>query len=124
MAGGEAGDGRLRASDADREQVVDILKTAFVQGRLTKDELGARAGQALASRTYAELTTVTADIPAGRIQVPPPPKPIGHRPGHRSTEDGRVERMRDHSPAVLGAAFFTYYGGFFVVFLFAFLGVT
>jgi hypothetical protein len=28
------------------------------------------------------------------------------------------------SPALLGAAFFTYYGGFVVVFLFAFLGVT
>jgi len=33
-----AGRGRLRASDADREQVIDVLKAAFVQGRLTKDE--------------------------------------------------------------------------------------
>ena len=42
-----AGDGRLRASDADREQVVDTLKAAFVQGRLTQNELDARVGQAL-----------------------------------------------------------------------------
>jgi hypothetical protein len=73
MAGASAGKapggayflGRFRASDADREQVIDTLKVAFVQGRLTKDELDARAGQTFASRTYAELAAATADIPAG-----------------------------------------------------------
>jgi Domain of unknown function (DUF1707) len=63
------GHGRLRASHADREQVVEVLKDAFVQGRLTRNELDARAGQALAAQTYAELAAVTADIPA----VPAPP---------------------------------------------------
>ena len=43
--------GYLRASHADREQVIGVLKAAFVQGRLTKDELDARAGQAFAART-------------------------------------------------------------------------
>ena len=57
--------GRLRAADADREHVIDLLKAAFVQGRLAKDELDARAGQALAARTYAELAALTDDIPAG-----------------------------------------------------------
>ena len=38
-------DGHLRASYADREQVIGILKAAFVQGRLTKDELDARVDQ-------------------------------------------------------------------------------
>src|ERR671922_2648061 len=57
--------GQLRAASADREHVVTVLKTAFVQGRLTKDELETRVGRALASRTYAELATLTADIPAG-----------------------------------------------------------
>ena len=60
-----AGRGHLRASHADRDRVLGILKAAFVQGRLTKDELDARVSQALASRTYAELAAVTADIPAG-----------------------------------------------------------
>ena len=59
-----AGRGHLRASHADREQVIGTLKTAFVQGRLTKDELDARAGQAFAARTYAELDALTADLPA------------------------------------------------------------
>jgi hypothetical protein len=53
---------RLGASDADREQVIDLLKAAFIQGRLTKDELGARATQALTSRTHADLAALTADI--------------------------------------------------------------
>ena len=62
----------MRVSDADREQVIDVLKGAFVQGRLVKDELDARAGRAFASRTYAELAAVTADIPPDpdRFQMP------------------------------------------------------
>jgi Domain of unknown function (DUF1707) len=56
--------GGLRASDADRELVVGALKAAYVQGRLTEDELGARAAQVFRSRTYAELATVTAEVTA------------------------------------------------------------
>jgi hypothetical protein len=67
IATAAAGRGRLRASDSDRERVLDILKTAFVQGRLTKDELDVRVGQTLASRTWGDLTAVTDDIPAWPI---------------------------------------------------------
>src|SRR5438067_2192189 len=62
--GGLAGRGHLRAAQADREQAITVLTAAYAQGRLTKDELEARAGQAFASRTYAELAALTADIPA------------------------------------------------------------
>jgi hypothetical protein len=62
--GGLASRGHLRAAQADREQTISVLKAAYAQGRLTKDELEARAGQAFASRTYAELATLTADLPA------------------------------------------------------------
>ena len=55
--------GDLRASHADRERVIGALKAAFVEGRLTEDELDARVGQVYESRTYAELAAVTADIP-------------------------------------------------------------
>ena len=71
-----AGSGRLRAGHADREQVIDTLKTAFVHGQLTKDELDARAGQALAARTYADLAAVTAGIPPR-----PPRSAAGRWPG-------------------------------------------
>ena len=70
----------MRASHADREQVIDMLKAAFVQGRLAKDEFDLRVGQVLASRTYADLGALTADIPAGpvRAQSPTPArKPAG-----------------------------------------------
>jgi hypothetical protein len=61
-AGGSGG--HLRVSHADREEAVGTLKTAFVQGRLAEDELDVRVDRVYASRTYAELTEVTADIPA------------------------------------------------------------
>src|SRR5690349_6481708 len=70
-----AGHGRLRASHADREQVIEVLKAAFVQDRLTKDEFDARVGQALASRTYADLTALTADLPAWPATGQPPRGP-------------------------------------------------
>ena len=63
LAAGGQDYGRLRASRADREQVIDVLKAAFTQGRLDQDELDLRVGRALASRTYADLAVLTADIP-------------------------------------------------------------
>jgi len=54
---------QLRTSHADRDQAIDVLKAAFVQGRLTKNEFDLRVGQVLASRTYADLRALTADIP-------------------------------------------------------------
>ena len=74
MAGGSVGRGRLLASHADREQVIDTLKAAFVQGLLAKDEFDLRVGQTLGSRTYAELAAVTADIRGGLIGAQLPPK--------------------------------------------------
>src|SRR6516165_7757729 len=65
IAAGAGGRGHLRASHADREQVIGTLKAGFVQGRLAKDEFDLRVGQTFASRTYAELAAVTADLPAG-----------------------------------------------------------
>jgi len=72
-----AGGDRLRAGRADREQVIEILKDAFVQGRLDRDELDARAGRALAARTYADLAALTADIPP----APAAARPAAARPG-------------------------------------------
>ena len=76
MAAGAASRGRMRASRADREQVIEVLKEAFAQGRLTGDELDSRLGRAFVSQTYAELTALTADLPAdlraGPAAAPPP----------------------------------------------------
>ena len=77
-----AGRDGLRAGHADREQVIETLKTAFVHSRLTRDELDARAGQALTARTRADLAALTADIPAGTAAAGParPPAPARRRP--------------------------------------------
>jgi hypothetical protein len=72
IAAGAGGRGRLRASHADREHVVGTLKSAFVQGMLAKDEFDLRVGEALVSRTYAELAALTADLPAGLAPALPP----------------------------------------------------
>ena len=89
-AGG--GHGRLRASDADREQVIDVIKTAFVDGRVTKDELDTRVSQTLLSRTYAELAVVTADLPARLARPGRPVRPIRNAPS-------RPAPARDLAPA-------------------------
>jgi hypothetical protein len=75
MAGRAADRGHMRAAHADRNRVVDVLKAAFIEGRLTKDELDARLSQTLAARTYAELAALTADIPPGtKLARPPQPE--------------------------------------------------
>ena len=81
VAPGAGDHGRLRATHADREQVIDALKTAFVQGRLDRDEFGLRVDRALASRTYADLAAITADIPArlGRARPPEPARGSGSK---------------------------------------------
>jgi Domain of unknown function (DUF1707) len=79
MAPVTAGHGQLRASDADREQAVDLLKDAFAQSRLTRDELGARVGQALAAKTCGQLTALTRDLRVPAIETVSPPKPARAR---------------------------------------------
>ena len=69
MSADPAGCGHLRASHIDREHAVGMLRAAFVQGRLTKDEFDSRVGQALTARTYAELAVLAADLPAGLIDA-------------------------------------------------------
>jgi hypothetical protein len=83
--------GRLRASNADRERVIDTLKAAFVEGCVTKDEFDARVGQTFSSLTYADLALVTADLRVGLAAAQPPSvparargwTPAGARPGSR-----------------------------------------
>ena len=96
-----AGCGHLRASHADREQVTDTLKAAFVRGRLTKDEFDARIGQALASRTYADLAAVTVGLAAARPPRKPPRKP----PRRQVSNAVRWSTSGLFAPAVLAAAF-------------------
>jgi hypothetical protein len=56
----------LRASHEDRDRVVDLLRVAAGDGRLTSDELDERLERALLARTYGELAALTEDLPTVR----------------------------------------------------------
>ena len=118
MAAVAASRGLLRASDAEREQVIDALKTAFAQGLISRDELGARAGQALASPTCAELTAVTAGLTASR----PPPPPAGRTPTGLTRRPSPRGRARSSWRPPWPPRFLTFYGGFIILFLVACIG--
>ena len=102
--GAVAAHGRLRASHADREQVIDTLKIAFADGRLDEDELDARVGQALVARTYAELATATVGIPAAPAQAPPPPRPTRPPVNKEAVKRGLVTAGAMIPPAMFAAA--------------------
>jgi hypothetical protein len=70
MAASAEGDSNLPMSHVGREQVLDALKAAFVQGRLAKDEFDLRVGQVLVA--YADLDAATADIPIALTTAQPP----------------------------------------------------
>ena len=54
----------LRASHVDRDRVVELLRVAAGDGRLTAEELDGRLEAALTARTYGELAALTTDLPA------------------------------------------------------------
>ena len=102
-----AGDDQFRAGDADREQAIETLKTAFVHGRLTKDELDTRAGQALCARTVADLAALTSDISASPAAAPPqsPQTPARRHPPTRARRRRPLVRAAAGSGSCLAFAF-------------------
>jgi hypothetical protein len=54
---------QMKASDADRDEVVAALSEHFQAGRLTTDELEDRTGRALSARTLGELDVLMSDLP-------------------------------------------------------------
>ena len=113
--------GHMRASDADRDRVVDALKAAYIYGLLTSEELAARTGQALAARTYADLTAVSAVLAERR---PAPTSPVTHPPARKRISRKAVALGAGAVvlPPALTAAFLTFYGGFIILFLVTFIG--
>lgn len=67
----------IRASDADRERVAEVLRTAAAEGRLDLSELDERLAVVYAARTYADLEPVTADLPTSHPRPVPPDQRVG-----------------------------------------------
>ncbi|MFF7096876.1 DUF1707 domain-containing protein [Streptomyces rubradiris] len=68
----------LRASDADRDRVADMLREALAEGRLTTDEHAERVDGVLHAKTVGELEDFIRDLPAA---YQPPAAPVPPRPG-------------------------------------------
>jgi len=116
---------RLRASHADREQVIGLLKTAFVHGRLTKEEFDGRVDRAFAARTYAELTGLTGDLPVtpvapgAGLEPRPGPAPVRGCPRPLADKDVRQGGRAIAHTAVItvllwAAAIVTFNGAMFI----------
>lgn len=80
-------DAEVRASDAEREQVVELLRQASTEGRLTLEELVERSDAAYTAKTRGELARLTRDLPGltpGQAPVPASGQPSAS-PTARST---------------------------------------
>ena len=83
-----ATDDPIRASDADRDVVVDALREAYTEGRLTRDEFDERMSAAYMSRTWGQLRELTVDLPLQPVlgadmpgrQLPAPTAPPPYPP--------------------------------------------
>ncbi|MFI6375795.1 DUF1707 domain-containing protein [Streptomyces sp. NPDC050546] len=60
----------LRASDADRERVAEVLRDALAEGRLDMTEFEERLDATYQARTYGDLVPITRDLPASGVAVP------------------------------------------------------
>lgn len=58
-----SGEAAVRASDAERDRAAEVLRAAYAEGRLTRDELDQRVEAAYAARTRASLRDLTSDLP-------------------------------------------------------------
>jgi hypothetical protein len=111
-----------RASDADRERVIDTLSVEYVAGRLAKEEFLTRASQALGSRTHGELAAISLSIPP-RPGEPPTRRPA--KPRNQSTVDAKSIAWVVFlllMPTTLGIGFVTHNVVFYCLFVVAFLG--
>lgn len=61
-------DVRMRASDDDRQRVIDLLQRHTTAGRLTLDEFSQRVGDVYSARTMGDLAALTGDLPAEATQ--------------------------------------------------------
>src|SRR5579859_3844970 len=82
MTAGNYGYGSMRATDADRENVRQILQDAHAQGRLSWDEFDTRSTALVNAQTYGQLTELTSDLPS-RIPAAQPQvfQPGSYGPG-------------------------------------------
>jgi hypothetical protein len=55
----------MRAAATDRERTLDVVKAAYGEGRLTREEFESRTARTMSAKYYGELAAIVADLPAG-----------------------------------------------------------
>ena len=93
----------IRASDQERESVVDVLRDAYADGRLTLDEFDERTSAAYAARMRAHLRELTADLPAEPLLGADLDQPAGRQavPPARRPRQARRDRPLGHLLPIL-----------------------
>jgi outer membrane lipoprotein SlyB len=84
--------GPMRATDADRDKVHAVLQAAYADGRLTWDEFDARSTQLIESKTYAQLSALTADLR----------RPVPYQPQYAQRPFGPSSRINGLAGVSLG----------------------
>lgn len=82
--------GSIRASDADRDRVAELLRDQVAQGRLHLDEFSERVGAAYAATTLSELEHLVADLP---VRLPDRPTDAGEVATPRVAQGGQPGRL-------------------------------
>jgi hypothetical protein len=70
----------MRASAADRDRTIDVIKAAYGEGRLTRDEFETRTTRTMSAKYYGELAAIVADLPSGPLGHPVAYQPPGYYP--------------------------------------------
>lgn len=113
---------RRRASDADRERVIDALSVAYVAGRLAKEDFLTRASQALGAQTHGELAAIRLSIPSRRDNPSPGRRAKARRQRRIDAKSIAWIVFLLLMPTTLGIGFATHSLVFYCLFVVAFLG--
>lgn len=90
---GPVAGGHLRASDADRDQVAEVMSTAFAEGRLSREEYDERLDALLRAKTFDDLVGLTRDLVVVGTPAPAAPaEQTGYAVEH-GTPSGDIDRM-------------------------------
>ncbi|MFF1353598.1 DUF1707 domain-containing protein [Streptomyces sp. NPDC058297] len=98
----------LRASDADRDRVAEVLRDALAEGRLDMEEFDERLEAAYKARTYGELAPLTRDLPGAGAAAPATPVSFVKEPRPEGAVDWPA-RIGGEASSTWAAALF---GGF------------
>ncbi len=90
--------GTIRASDQDREHVVELLRTHYSEGRLTLEEFDERVAAAYAGKTWGDLLDLTSDLPV-QVRLGADQAPTAN-PSQAGVPDGRGPSPGEPSPGL------------------------